>query len=205
MNSNLSSKAVDTQSIRLPLANEAATLAFSRQLAQVVLAQFEAEKKNDAFQSRALTIYLEGDLGAGKTTLSRGILRAFGHSGAVKSPTYTLVEPYQLALLSVYHFDLYRLSEPAELEFLGVEGYFQAPGLCLIEWPQKAGGFLPSPDLLIQMLDADVQGLGSEKACESGGELVDDDDVFDEQRELVCQSQSERGSKYLSAISKQLI
>jgi tRNA threonylcarbamoyladenosine biosynthesis protein TsaE len=97
-------------------------------------------------------VYLRGDLGAGKTTLCRGILRAMGYEGAVKSPTFTIVEPYSLIGGQVYHFDLYRLIEPEELEYIGIDDYFDDQNMCLVEWPEKAEGYLPVYDLDLELL-----------------------------------------------------
>jgi tRNA threonylcarbamoyladenosine biosynthesis protein TsaE len=102
-------------------------------------------------------VYLHGDLGAGKTTLVRGFLRAAGYMGTVKSPTYNLVEEYTLQERKVFHFDLYRLNDPQELEWIGIEDYFNQPGMVFVEWPEKGAGVLPEPDLVITLT---IKGAG---------------------------------------------
>lgn len=98
-----------------------------------------------------IVLFFHGELGAGKTTLIRGILHGLGHRGAVKSPTYTLVESYPFATLTVHHFDLYRLKSAEELEFLGIRDYLGGQNLCLIEWAERGAGILPAPDLDIRI------------------------------------------------------
>jgi len=108
-----------------------------------------------------MVIWLEGDLGAGKTTLVRGLLRAAGETGAVKSPTYTLVEVHVVSGLNFYHFDFYRFNQAEEYLDAGLDEYFSGSGICLVEWPDKAAPYLPAADMQIELrLDADVPGEG---------------------------------------------
>ncbi|MDX1451045.1 MAG: tRNA (adenosine(37)-N6)-threonylcarbamoyltransferase complex ATPase subunit type 1 TsaE [Oleiphilaceae bacterium] len=148
----------------IQLADECASLCFGESLAKEFVAQ----------STSRLMVYLSGTLGAGKTTLTRGILRGFGYQGAVKSPTYTLVEPYELAQVNVYHFDLYRLGDPEELEFMGVRDYFsmpvegEAPRLCIIEWPEQGGALLPPADLHVRL---EVAGAGRKMVLQAADHL----------------------------------
>lgn len=117
-------------------------------------------------------VYLVGDLGAGKTTLARGFLRGVGYQGRVKSPTYTLLEPYELEQVSCYHFDLYRLAAAEELEFLGIEDLLTSNGYMLIEWPEKGEGGLPPPDLVVEISHAGLaRSLRIEGVSDKGREI----------------------------------
>lgn len=120
------------------LASEAATLRFGQEIAK--------------YTDELSVVFLRGELGAGKTTLVRGLLKGLNHDGFVKSPSYTLVEPYMHTNKKpVYHFDLYRIHDPEELEYIGLRDYLKPNHLCLFEWPENGVGELPEPDLTITL------------------------------------------------------
>ena len=140
------------------LPDEAATSALGARLARVI--------------EPGLSLYLHGDLGSGKTTLARGLLRGLGYQGRVKSPTYALVELYTISRLNLYHFDFYRFHEPKEWRDAGLDEYFNDASVCVVEWPEKAAGLLPVADLDITLgfalggRDLSVRaGTESGKAC----------------------------------------
>ncbi|MCR5537088.1 MAG: tRNA (adenosine(37)-N6)-threonylcarbamoyltransferase complex ATPase subunit type 1 TsaE [Succinivibrio sp.] len=134
--------------VKLKLADEAATVKLGERLSELLVPLCRT-------RAQAINILLYGELGAGKTTFSRGFIQRY-YQGLVKSPTYTLVEPYACGDFALYHFDLYRLSDPEEFEYLGVRDYFAQPGCCLIEWPDKAGEFLPEADVILEFSYAHV-------------------------------------------------
>lgn len=148
------------------LADEIATIAMGKRIADIVKSKLK----------QGITVYLNGDLGAGKTTLTRGFVQGMGHIGNVKSPTYTLVEPYDLSDWQVYHFDLYRLADPEELEYMGIRDYFNDRSCSFIEWPEKGQGMIASADMVIDLA------------------------YFDEQRSITLQSASEIGQQLLLAL-----
>jgi len=118
-------------------------------------------------------LFLQGELGAGKTTLIRGFLNGLGYQGIVKSPTYTLVEPYLINDLEIFHFDLYRLNDPEELESLGIRDYFSGEAICLVEWPEKAAKFLATPDIHIHIqYQDDHRNASLDAKTPSGKEII---------------------------------
>ena len=120
-----------------------------------------------------LVVFLLGELGAGKTSLVRGVLRELGYRGAVKSPTYTLLEEYTVAGKDIIHFDLYRLSDPEELDLIGIRDYFNGKASCFIEWPQRGQGFLPKEDLQIQIsLDGNGRLARLSSSSDSGMKVL---------------------------------
>ena len=131
------------------LVDEAATLTMGRKLAANLRA--------------GMTIFLNGPLGAGKTTLCRGLLQSYGYTGIVKSPTYTLVETYQYLTIPVCHFDFYRLGDGEELEYIGIRDYFSGVNLCLVEWAERAESYLPKPDLTICLMPSNQSGQHGRK------------------------------------------
>lgn len=138
----------DSGAMTLFLPDEDDTRALGTALAQVLVP--------------ALRIYLEGDLGSGKTTLVRAALRALGFSGTVRSPTFTLLELYAVSKLKLYHFDFYRFEDPQEFADAGLDEYFADDGVCLVEWPAKAGDTLPPADLRIRL---EIEGEGRRALC----------------------------------------
>lgn len=134
-------------SLRIHCQDEAALVDLGQRLAEVLVAKVLGEK----VLAPGLLITLAGELGAGKTTFTRGVARGLGHRGAVKSPTYTLVEPYRELRIPLYHFDLYRLGDPEELEYLGIRDYFDGHALCVVEWPERGAGVLPEADLAVSL------------------------------------------------------
>jgi len=121
-----------------------------------------------------MTLYLSGELGAGKTTLARGLINGLGYQGRVKSPTYSLVELYVVSGLNLYHFDLYRFTEAEELRDAGLGEYFNDASLCIVEWPERARELLPEPDLAITLEIDDAGGRTAvlQSATESGQRCI---------------------------------
>jgi tRNA threonylcarbamoyladenosine biosynthesis protein TsaE len=137
------------ESATVTLEDEAATAALARRLADSLAA--------------GMVIWLSGALGVGKTTLVRSLLAALGHTGRVASPTFTLLEPYELSRFPVYHFDFYRFSAANEWRDAGFDEYFSGTGVCLVEWPELAGPDLPRPDLQIRLdFAADSHDTGAD-------------------------------------------
>ncbi len=148
--------------------DESAMLLFGAQLAQATFADAATSLAEvctgQGVPTMGGTLHLHGDLGAGKTSLTRGILRGYGYPGAVKSPSFTLVEPYEFKHCKLYHFDFYRLDDPEEVEFLGVGDYFSPENLCIVEWAERGIGAIPPPDLRV---DIEIEGTGRLLGCQS--------------------------------------
>ena len=141
--------------LKMHLPDEAATRALGARLARAI--------------EPGLALYLHGDLGSGKTTLARGLLRGLGYQGRVKSPTYTLVELYTVSRLNLYHFDFYRFKDPKEWRDAGFNEYFNNASVCLVEWPERAAGLLPAADLDVALEFAgDGRDLSVRAGTESG-------------------------------------
>jgi tRNA threonylcarbamoyladenosine biosynthesis protein TsaE len=162
------SRSAPLQTVEIALHDEAATAGLAARLAAAL--------------QPGLVIHLCGDLGVGKTTLVRGVLRGLGYTGRVRSPTFTLLEPYNLPRLNVYHFDFYRFSEDHEWQDAGFDEYFGGDGACLVEWPEMAGPLLPAPDLQIRLRFAD-------------------DTRADDRRHAELQARSEAGRRCLRAVA----
>ncbi len=157
---------------------ETDTTALAQKLASSLSHLFQAD------QSTHLNISLEGDLGAGKTTFARHLIQALGYEGRVKSPTYTLCEPYPIQInssdpstatnITAHHFDLYRMRDPLEWQEAGFAEHFDEPGFCLVEWPEKAEGTLPAFDIEIHLIAGDDESARniSFKASSSQGIAV---------------------------------
>jgi tRNA threonylcarbamoyladenosine biosynthesis protein TsaE len=170
-------EAPDGLGLKLALPDEAATLALGAALARAL---------GVLVMAGGGVIWLEGDLGAGKTTLVRGLLRALGFAGKVKSPTYTFVEPYAISRLNLYHFDFYRFDSAEEYLDGGFDEYFGQAAICLVEWPEQAAPYLPSADLSVRL---EVVG----DAC-AGAELGEGQPG----RAAVLRAGSSRGAQCLS-------
>ncbi len=123
------------------LPDETATMALGGQLIDEILGRY----------GRSSLVFLRGELGAGKTTLVRGMLKHLGYTGVVKSPTYTLLEPYNIDGQELFHFDLYRVHDPQELEFVGIDEIIDTAGIKLFEWPERAAGWLPEPTVDVKL------------------------------------------------------
>jgi tRNA threonylcarbamoyladenosine biosynthesis protein TsaE len=167
------------RALRLHLANDGSTHELGASLAKLM--------------GRGMTLYLSGELGAGKTTLARGVITGLGYQGHVKSPTYSLVELYVVSGLNLYHFDFYRFTEARELRDAGLGEYFNDASLCIVEWPERARELLPVPDLAITL---EINDAGDKSAVlqstDAGG------------RTAVLQSATESGQRCITALQRHL-